>query len=227
MVYKQKIKHLFLDGGRKNGCRANRSPLPPLHLAPPPGPWGCVPFGCIWMLVAMALSPDDGAAHPFRTLHTAPEGKQNKPPCYKPRINGGGATALMCTCPWPVPWAAGQGQYRPWDEQQVPFPPVRLPCLFPAIVLSGHIQDGCRPQPLSLGRIFRNPLLWGWGGLGCPWLPQQLSSSPDSWHSCFMGDVGPEVWGVLPFPGLSLPALIFSGMVGNSRLAQVCLPTRL
>lgn len=72
------------------------------------------------------------------------------------------------------------------------------------------------PTPVGLRRPEETP----WGGHGSP------SSLPDSWHSCLLGDAGPEVWGVLPSRA-SFCCPYLSEAAGSRRLAQVCLPNRL
>ena len=82
---REQIKHLFLDRGRKNGCRAHGF-IPPPRRALPPRAQGSLPLAgvCVQATVLLSRSPGAGATHPLHTPGPAPAGKQSHPPCSKP-----------------------------------------------------------------------------------------------------------------------------------------------
>lgn len=91
--------------------------------------------GCSWavfllvrsrhfLLWSNILLPADGVAHPLHTVRYQEERRINliESP-LREMVTG---TAWMVTGSWHMLWAAGQGQYRPHEQQRVLPQPVRL-----------------------------------------------------------------------------------------------------
>lgn len=165
----------------------------PVHLAPPPGPWA----------VTFLVSSGWRCPPLFICFTYSARGKQNKPH-KKSHMRDSGMDGLWCMT---SAVAIGQGQCGSLALSQRGCPP-----LFSARCLSlSHLRWLWRIAPF----LFRNPLPVGSGrpedspgwpvALLAVALPKWPRSSIDSLHSfVIVQGPGPEVWSILPLPGLSL-----------------------